>query len=99
LLRAGQPFLADAADQVLVIGVATWSDPDLIALERLAKYLRGRNVKVVVFDVDDWRLSEILKTFPGAHGFKTTPFVIQYRFGEISFTGEGHAAVLWLHQF
>jgi hypothetical protein len=65
LLTSGRQFSPGGWRHVLVIGVATWSDPDMIALEKLAADSRGRDVKVLVFDVDDWSLPDILGTFPG----------------------------------
>ena len=54
LLKPRQSFLPSAHQYVLVIGVATWSDPDLAALEKLAKDSRNRDVEVMVFDIDYW---------------------------------------------
>src|SRR5215467_7301148 len=64
LLAPGQGFSTGAHSHVLVIGAATWSDPDLAVLDKVAADSQHRDVKVVVFDVDDWSLSDILATFP-----------------------------------
>jgi hypothetical protein len=99
LLRPGQPFSPSTHDHVLVVGVATWSDPDLAALEKLAVDPRGRNVEILVFDIDDWSLTDILATFPGIAKFTETPVVLQYRDSEVTFQGEGRVGTLWLGQF
>jgi hypothetical protein len=98
LLIPGRPF-SPSGNHVLVIGVATWSDPDLIALEKLAIDSRGRDVKVLVFDIDDWSLKDILGTFPGVVTIRATPVVAQYRDEVLTFQGDGPDAMLWLDQF
>jgi len=103
--RAGFTFLLpydgfhpEAGKHILVIGAASWSDPDLLALDRLAINLSGRAIQVVIFDVDYWQLDDIVRAFPGAWCFKSTPVVLQYDGGALNYTGEGHDAVLWLDQ-
>jgi hypothetical protein len=98
MLSAGQPFVPAPNEQVLVIAVATWSDPDLAALDELAQNTRDRRMKVIVLDIDDWKLDEILRTFPGAERFRSTPLVLLYKGGALTFSGEGHGAILWLDQ-
>ena len=98
LMHVGEPFIPGDSEHVLVIGVATWSDPDLAALDRLAQNARDRVVKVLVLDIDDWTLDNILRTFPGARRFGSTPLVLQYKERVLTFSGEGHDAVLWLDQ-
>jgi hypothetical protein len=97
-LSPGDPFDPTGSYHALVIGAATWSDPDLAALDRLALNVQGRTVKVLVLDIDDWRVDEILKAFPGARRFRSTPLILQYKDGTLTFAGEGHEAVLWLDQ-
>jgi hypothetical protein len=99
LLAPGQPFSASIHAHVLVVGVATWSDPDLVVLDKLAMDSRDREVKVVVFDEDDWSLTDILTTFPNVSQFRETPIVLQYRNWQITFQGEGRNAAQWLDQF
>lgn len=98
LLQPREAFRSDAKDQVLVVGAASWSDPDMAALDRLAQQTRNHYVRVVVFDVDDWQLEDILRAFPGAPNPKATPFVLQYKRGALTYAGDGHDAVLWLEQ-
>jgi hypothetical protein len=98
LTSVGQPFVPGANEHVLVIGIATWSDPDLAALDGLAQNTRERRIKVLVLDIDDWKLDDILRTFPGAQRFRSTPLVLQYKGGVLAFSGEGHDAILWLDQ-
>jgi hypothetical protein len=97
-MSAGDSFTPGASEHVLVIGAATWSDSDLAALDRLAQNSRDRTVKVLVLDIDDWSLDKILRTFPGAQRFRSTPLVLQYQGGVLTFIGEGHDAILWLDQ-
>jgi hypothetical protein len=99
LLTPGHPFSPSGWHHVLVIGVATCSDPDLSALEKLAVDSRGRDVKVLVFDIDDWSLKDILGKFPGVTTIRATPVVAQYRDEVLTFQGEGRDAMLWLDQF
>jgi hypothetical protein len=98
LLQASAAFSPGANGHLLVVGAASWSDPDLAALDRLALQSRSRDVQVVVFDVDFWPLEEILQAFPGAPQFKATPFVLQYKHGALTYAGDGHDAILWLDQ-
>lgn len=98
LLQPASAFSPGAREHVLVVGAASWSDPDLAALEKLAEQTRNRDVPVVVIDVDDWRLEDILRAFPGAPNPKATPFVLQYKRGALTYAGDGHEAVLWLDQ-
>jgi hypothetical protein len=99
LLSRGEPFSPSAYHHALVIGVATWSDPDLAALENLAKDSCSRDVEVIVFDIDDWPLKDILQALPGASTFTSTPVVTQYRDGVLRFQGQGPDAIRWLDQF
>ena len=96
LLRPREGFRPDSGEHVLVIGAASWSDPDLAALDRLAQQTRNQNVRVVVFDVDDWQLKDIQGAFPGVPNPKATPFVLQYKRGALTYAGDGPAAILWL---
>jgi hypothetical protein len=98
LMPVGELFVPGDSEHVLVIGVATWSDPDLAALDRLAQNTRDRIIEVRVLDIDDWTLDDILRTFSGARRFRSTPLVLQYKEGVLTFSGEGHDAVLWLDQ-
>jgi hypothetical protein len=95
-LWPGCPFVPGTHD--LVIGAAPWSDPDLAALEDLAILARSRNVRINVFDVDDFNPEAMISLFPGIRRFMKTPMVLQYRHGERTYFGEGHDAVLWLRQ-
>jgi hypothetical protein len=99
LLAPGQGFSTSIHAHVLVVGVATWSDPDLTALDKVAADSLHRDVKVVVFDVDDWSLSDILGTFPNVTPVRATPIVFQYRDSRLTFQGDGADAMLWLDQF
>lgn len=98
LLQPREAFRPGAREHVLVVGAASWSDPDMAALDRLAEQTRIRDVRVVVFDVDDWQLEDILLAFPDAPKPKATPFVLQYKQGALPYAGDGHDAVMWLDQ-
>jgi hypothetical protein len=98
LLDDGGPFSPSSHKHALVIGVATWSDPDLEALERLARNVRGRDVSVTVFDIDDWASKDIPRVLTDAFIFRQSPMVLQYRDGALTFSGEGRDAIMWLDE-
>jgi hypothetical protein len=98
LFQPRTAFFPGASEHMLVVGAASWSDPDLAALDRLAQHTRNPGVHVVVFDVDCWPLEDILRAFPGAPNPKATPFVLQYKHGDLAYAGDGHEAILWLDQ-
>lgn len=98
LLQPQATFSPGVGEHVLVVGAASWSDPDLAALDRLAQHARNRDMHVVVFDVDYWSLEDILRAFPGVPNPKATPFVLQYKRGALTFAGGGHEAIQWLDQ-
>ncbi len=82
----------------LIIGAAPWSDFDLEVLERLVSAVRGRTVRVIVFDIDGLSYAEMVRLLPGMRRFTQTPVVLQYRDAELAYFGEGRAADLWLQQ-
>jgi hypothetical protein len=84
--------------RLLVIAAATWSNPDLEALDQLAQNVEGRSLRVLVLDVDDWSLASLRRSFPGVRPPRITPLVIFYQDGELIYSGEGRDAVLWLDQ-
>jgi hypothetical protein len=101
--RAGFEFLSkgdkfEPEKHHVVIGAATWSDPDLDALEIVARTAHSQAIRVSVFDIDDLSFDEMLTEFPGIRRFKRTPVVLQYRGGKLTYFGEGPDAVLWLRQ-
>jgi hypothetical protein len=98
LLRPGEEFVPDTNEFTLIVGAASWSDPDLAALDRLAKSRTGRPSRVIVLDVDDWSLDNLLRTFPGSPKPNGTPFVLRYEHGKLAFFGDKHDAILWLDQ-
>jgi hypothetical protein len=98
LMQPGDPLVAGGGEHVIVVAVSTWSDPDLATLEELARNVRNRPVRVLVRDTDDWGLADVLRTFPGAKRFLSTPFVLQYKGGALTFSGEGPEARFWLGQ-
>ncbi len=98
LLQPRAALSPGASEHLLVVGAASWSDPDLAALDRLAQHTRNRDVYVVVFDVDYWPPEDILRAFPGAPNPKATPFVVQYKRGALTYACDGHEAILWLDQ-
>jgi hypothetical protein len=98
LLHPQAAFSPSTSEHMLVVGAASWSDPDLVALDRLAQQTRNRDVHITVFDMDDWPLENILRAFPGAPKPKATPFVLQYKHRALTYAGDGHDAILWLDQ-
>lgn len=98
LMSAEEELPTVVNEPLLVIGIATWSGPDLAALDRLAQKYLWPVRQVFVLDIDDWSLDDMPQTLPGARGLKSTPFVLQYRDGALTYSGEGHDAILWLDQ-
>jgi hypothetical protein len=96
LLRRGDFFQPGRHD--LVIGAAPWSDPDLVVLEELTPCVRSRDMRIIVFDVDDIPYAELETTFPGAYRFWKTPIVLQYQDRELTVVEQGIDAVRWLRQ-
>ncbi len=101
--RAGFRLLIDEGfnpgTHDLVIGAAPWSDFDLEVLERLVSAVRGRTVRVIVFNIDELSYAEMVHLLPGMRRFTQNPVVLQYRDCELAYFGEGRAADLWLQQF
>jgi hypothetical protein len=95
-LRRGDSFQAGRHD--LVIGAAPWSDPDLVVLDELTRCVRSRDMRIIVFDVDDIPYAELETTFPGLYRFWKTPIVLQYRDRELTVVEQGIDAVRWLRQ-
>lgn len=93
----GEGFAPGTHD--LIIGAAPWSDFDLEVLQRLVSAVRGRTVRVIVFDIDGLSYAEMVRLLPGIRRFIQTPVVLQYRDAELTYLGEGRAADLWLQQF
>ena len=96
LLCRGDSFIPGKHD--LVVGAAPWSDRDLEILDQLVLVVRGRNVRVTVFDIDELD-ADMVRVLPGMRLFIHTPVVLQYRNGELVYFGEGRDADLWLQQF
>ena len=97
-LREGSSLNSSNFDRVLIVGVATWSDPDLLTLERLAAVVRGRPVPVYVFDIDDWSIERIGHVISQAPRIDGTPVAAYYQDGQLSYFA-GRDAILGLDQF
>jgi len=96
LLSGGGSFVPGKHD--IVVGAASWSDPDLAALEDLASSANYSTVRISVFDIDDVSFPALVAMLPGIRMFTATPVVLQYRDGELTYMEQGHDAVLWLRQ-
>jgi hypothetical protein len=98
-LPEGSSLVPASFENVLVIGIATWSDPELRALEKLAPVILQSPAPVFVYDIDDWSLERIQDVMPGATKMLGTPIVAQYTRGRLSYFGYGDDAMRWLDQF
>jgi hypothetical protein len=97
LLKRGDSFDPSQSPHVIVIGVATWSDPDLQGLELLAKQLQGKSIDVYVFDIDEClTFEQLLSLVPGISPAKQTPVVAEYRDGRLLKNFEGPEALAWM---
>jgi|GEM_PF-6492114 len=76
----------------LVVGVATWSNPDMELLDATLKYLNSRK-GVFIFDVDT-RLSieDLDKVIPHCPPPMKTPVVVEYVDGALTFNASGKDA-------
>ena len=102
--RAGLRFLGaearapvDSSPTALVIGIATWSDPDLEALERYVARSHSSPDDVFVFDVDDAvGLAETARVLPQAPLYMWTPVVGVYDNSRLSQFFQGKEAIAFL---
>lgn len=53
VLRHGDKLSVQTRGSCLVIGVATWSDPDIAALDAAVDRIRTRQIPTWVFDIDE----------------------------------------------
>lgn len=81
-LHESSEKLIGSAPHVLVVGVATWSHPDLAILDDIVAITRTRDVLLLVFDIDDCRdMEDIHRFIPDADFVSHTPVIAQYREG------------------
>jgi hypothetical protein len=99
VLQRGDNFELPAG-QCLIIGVATWSDPDIEALHSAVDRIRAGRIPTCVFDIDECRSSSDMHTLlPQTDMHPTrTPIFAYYMDGELQTFGQGHDAVHWLQQ-
>jgi hypothetical protein len=84
----------------LIIGVATWSDPDIAALDSAVDRIRAGRIPTCVFDIDECQSSSDMHTLlPQTDMHPTrTPIFAYYMDGKLQTFGQGHDAVHWLQQ-
>ena len=100
LLQHGELFDPRTRPRALLIGVATWSDPDMNDLDNLVRAAGNRKCDIYVIDVDDCGGKEDIETFmPGVGSITRTPFVAQYRQSELVYFGQGQDALALLEQY
>jgi len=64
---------------------------------RIAK---DRKEDIYVLHIDDCKEpGELQRFMPGAETMFRTPFVAQYRNGQLVYSGQGQDAIAWLEQF
>ena len=77
----------------LVIGVATYSNPDMNFLDSFSDFFRKRK-HVFIFDIDDVRSEKDLqRKIPGGFLFTRTPVVGEYKQGLLRTFEQGSAAI------
>jgi len=84
----------------LIIGVATWSDPDIAALDSAVDRIRAGCIPTCVFDIDECQSSSDMHTLlpqTGMHPTRT-PIFAYYMNGKLENFGQGHEAVHWLQK-
>jgi len=96
LLQPQSAFSQGAGEHVLVVGAASWSNPDLAALDRLTPEIATCMLLCLMWATGHLKTS--CERFPGAPNPKATPFVLQYKRGALTYAGDGHEATLWLDQ-
>jgi hypothetical protein len=84
----------------LIIGIATWSDPDMIALDSAVDRIHQRNIPTWVFDIDEIRsISDFETMLPQVDMPPTdTPVFGFYVDQKLQTFGKGRDAIHWLEQ-
>lgn len=83
-----------------MVGVATWSDPDLEALDVAVDRLQARRIVTWVFDIDECKsVFDLLAFLPEVTMQPTkTPVFAYYVNQQLQAFGQGRDAVHWLEQ-
>jgi hypothetical protein len=99
VLQRGDNFELPAG-RCLIIGVATWSDVDIAALDSAVDRIRAGRILTWVFDIDECQsLSDMHILLPQMDMHSTrTPIFAYYVDGKLQTFGQGHDAVHWLQQ-
>jgi hypothetical protein len=104
--RAGLVVLSCTTEPLLprgrcvVVGVATWSDTDMAALDSAVLNMRRRGIEGYVFDIDDCKSPvDVQRMLPDTGLAPTrTPVFGYYVDGRIEAFGQGADACCWLEQ-
>lgn len=84
---------------LIVLGIAFWSRPDLLALNMLAKRLGSKNTTVFVGDIDEFGFTDGFKAFvPDAAMPNKTPVAAEYSGGMLIWYAEGQDAFKWIKE-
>jgi hypothetical protein len=95
VLKRGDSLNLLRSPEIIVIGVAVWSHPDMTALAALSS--RKESLTVKVFQLEEApTFDEITRFMPGMHPFIQTPVIAKYFEGKLVQTLEGQAARDWM---
>ena len=93
----GAPCELSGCERAIVLGVATWSSPDLEALDTLVAEVKG--LALLVFDLDACRDAARLQALmPGCSLPLQSPVLATYSRGELLISLEGERATAWIVQ-
>lgn len=97
-MKRGDAFIPEEHGVAVVIGVATWSQPELDALELLVSASREVQRAITVFDVDEIEsLDQFSKFLPNVKPKGKTPVVATYEAATLLRSFQGADALDWLH--
>jgi hypothetical protein len=99
LLEPGDQIDLSTWECAVVIGVALWSSPDLLAIEQLAENFRNTMPKIFLFNIDDLAQEANMALFmPDAPYPTNNPVVAKYINGQLAEYYVGKAALNYIRQ-
>ena len=97
LLEHGDQIDLSTGEYAVVIGVALWSSPDLLAIEQLAENFRNAMPKVFLFNIDDLaHEANMMLIMPDAPYPTNNPVVAKYINGQLAEYYVGKAALSYI---
>src|SRR5580704_6825098 len=90
-LGSGDRVDIESSPHVIVIGVATWDPPELVALDALAHRPVEMGTEIFIFDIDS--LEDLASLMPGGKPPRKTPVIAEYRNGHLVLSLQGHEAL------